>query len=62
MPRSLIYSMSAQGVRNTRGVIPGLHGNGPIRLLASACVQCFQLSDIINLVWACRKQLSHQTL
>ena len=25
-------------------------------------IQCFQLSDIINLVWACRKELSHQTL
>ena len=25
-------------------------------------VQCFQLSDIIILVWACRKELSHQTL
>ena len=25
-------------------------------------LQCFQLSDIINLVWACRKELSHQTL
>ena len=24
-------------------------------------IQCFQLSDIINLVWACRKELSHQT-
>ena len=25
-------------------------------------VQCFQLSDIIILVWACRKEMSHQTL
>ena len=25
-------------------------------------LQCFQLSDIIILVWACQKELSHQTL
>ena len=28
----------------------------------SLVVQCFQLSDIIILVWACRTELSHQTL
>ena len=35
-----------------------LQGNS----LKAAKLQCFQLSDQIILVWACRKELSHQTL
>ena len=31
-------------------------------LLDSIRIQCFQLSDIIISVWACRKESSHQTL
>ena len=52
-------------LRMHRDKIPGIITwamHGLIKLLDSVKVQCFQLSDEIILVWACRKELSHQTL